>query len=175
MTTDETTATTGTAPRAAHGLDTSRHRFTADRADVDRAAVHRWLSERSYWARGRSRAVQDAAIDASLCFGVVERGSGRQLAFARVVTDGATFAWLCDVFVDEAERGSGLGTALVAGVVAHLDAMGLPRTVLATADAHGLYERFGFARAEPGKYLARLGAVPAPSTAAPGQASGDDA
>ena len=137
-------------------LDATRYRFTSDRSDVDRDTVHRWLSEESYWARGRTRAVQDAAIDASLCFGVLERTSGRQVAFARVVTDGAAFAWLCDVFVDDAVRGQGVGTALVAGVVAHLDAMALPRVVLATADAHGLYERFGFTRTEPGRYMARL-------------------
>ncbi|MBO3089716.1 GNAT family N-acetyltransferase [Cellulomonas dongxiuzhuiae] len=150
MTTDDTTR------QGTHGLDAARYRFTADRADVDRATVHRWLSERSYWARGRTADVQDAAIDASLCFGVLERASGRQVAFARVVTDGATFAWLCDVFVDDTERGHGIGTALVAGVVAHLDAAGLPRVVLATADAHGLYERFGFTATEPGRYMARL-------------------
>ncbi|SFK43947.1 GNAT family N-acetyltransferase [Cellulomonas sp. KH9] len=158
MTTDETTP----APQDAPGLDTTRYRFTSDRADVDRATVHRWLSERSYWARGRTRAVQDAAIDGSLCFGVLERASGRQVAFARVVTDGAAFAWLCDVFVDEAERGQGIGTALVAGTVAHLEAMDLPRVVLATADAHGLYQRFGFAPVEPGTYLALLRTPAAP-------------
>jgi len=137
------------------GLDTARHRFTANRADVDRATVHRWLSERSYWAHGRARAVQDAAIDGSLCFGVMERETGRQVAFARVVTDRATFAWLADVYVDEAARGQGVGTALVAGVVAHLDPLGLGRVLLATADAHGLYERFGFAPLpQPSRYLA---------------------
>jgi len=152
VTADETAQGSAQPP----GLDVSRYRFTADRADVDRPTVHRWLSERSYWARGRAADVQDAAIDASLCFGVLERASGRQAAFARVVTDGATFAWLCDVFVDETERGNGVGTALVAGVVAHLDAMGLPRAALATADAHGLYERFGFSATTPGTYMARL-------------------
>ncbi|GIG41466.1 GNAT family N-acetyltransferase [Cellulomonas phragmiteti] len=154
MTTDATTSTT--PGHGEHGLDTTRYRFSTDRDDVDRATVHRWLAERSYWARGRAREVQDAAIDGSLCFGVLERASGRQVAFARVVTDGATFAWLCDVFVDEDARGHGLGTALVAGVVADLQARGLPRVLLATADAHGLYARFGFAEVEAGKYLALL-------------------
>ena len=159
--------TDGTPPQGATGLDLDRYRFTADRADVDRAAVHGWLSERSYWARGRTRAAQDAAIDGSLCFGVVERATGRQVAFARVVTDGATFAWLCDVFVDEADRGNGVGGALVAGTVAHLEALGLPRVLLATADAHGLYERFGFAPVQPGTYLARLRDTAAPARAVP--------
>lgn len=155
MTTGETPEQAPAGP-APGGLDTDRYRFTSDRADVDRATVHRWLAERSYWAQGRTRATQDAAIDGSLCFGVLERATGRQVAFARVVTDGATFAWLCDVFVDDTERGHGLGVALVAGVVADLDARGLPRVVLATKDAHGLYERFGFTATEPGMYLARL-------------------
>lgn len=137
-------------------LDTTRYRFTADRADVDRATVHRWLAERSYWARGRTRQAQDTAIDGSTCFGILERATGRQVAFARVVTDGATFAWLADVFVDEDARGQGLGVALVTGVVAHLDALGLPRAVLATADAHGLYARFGFTPVDPGRYMLRL-------------------
>lgn len=148
-------------------MDTARFRLTSDRADVDRDTVHRWLSEQSYWARGRTRRAQDAAVDASLCFGVLERATGRQVAFARVVTDGATFAWLCDVFVDDSVRGQGVGTALVAGVVEHLDALGLPRTVLATADAHGLYERFGFATTPPGRYMARL-TEPAPAAAPEG-------
>ena len=141
--------TDGTPPPGTTGLDAARYRFTTDRADVDRAAVHRWLSERSYWARGRSRATQDAA-------------------FARVVTDGATFAWLCDVFVDEEHRGGGVGVALVAGTVAHLEALGLPRVVLATADAHGLYERFGFAPVQEGRYLALLRDPAAPPHATPG-------
>lgn len=145
-----------TSDGTTQGLDAARFRISTDTADVDRAAVHRWLSEQSYWAKGRARSVQDAAIDASLCFSALERGSDRQVGFARVVTDGATFAWLCDVFVDDSVRGHGIGTALVAAVVAHLDARGLPRVTLATSDAHGLYERFGFERTPPGMYMARL-------------------
>ena len=148
--------TTQDTPDAAPGLDATRYRFTADPADVDRATVHRRLSEHSYWAHGRARAVQDAALDGSLCFGVLERATGRQVAFARVVTDRATFAWLCDVFVEEPERGNGVGTGLVAGVVAHLEQLGLGRVLLATADAHGLYERFGFTPLpQPTRYMVR--------------------
>ena len=78
-------------------------------------------------------------------YGVYDDESGEQLAFARVVTDTVTFAWLCDVFVDEAARGRGVGTLLVAGVVADLEPLGMRRIALATADAHGLYAQFGFA------------------------------
>ena len=119
--------------------------FSADPARVDRARVHRWLSEESYWARGRTREAQDAAIDGSRVYGVYDDESGEQLAFARVVTDTVTFAWLCDVFVDEAARGHGVGKLLVAGVVADLEPLGMRRIALATADAHGLYAQFGFA------------------------------
>ena len=119
--------------------------FSADPARVDRARVHRWMSEESYWARGRTREAQDAAIDGSRVYGVYDDESGEQLAFARVVTDTVTFAWLCDVFVDEAARGRGVGKLLVAGVVADLEPLGMRRIALATADAHGLYAQFGFA------------------------------
>ena len=119
--------------------------FSADPARVDRARVHRWLSEESYWAQGRTREAQDAAIDGSRVYGVYDDESGEQLAFARVVTDTVTFAWLCDVFVDEAARGHGVGKLLVAGVVADLEPLGMRRIALATADAHGLYAQFGFA------------------------------
>lgn len=119
--------------------------FSADPARVDRARVHRWLSEESYWARGRTREAQDAAIDGSRVYGVYDDESGEQLAFARVVTDTVTFAWLCDVFVDAAARGRGVGKLLVAGVVADLEPLGMRRIALATADAHGLYAQFGFA------------------------------
>lgn len=119
--------------------------FSADPTRVDRARVHRWISEQSYWAKGRTREAQDAAIDGSRVYGVYDDESGEQLAFARVVTDAVTFAWLCDVFVDEAARGRGIGKLLVAGVVADLEPLGMRRIALATADAHGLYAQFGFA------------------------------
>jgi len=123
---------------------------------LDRELVHRWLSELSYWAKGRSREKQDAAIDASRNYGVYDEADGTQLAYARVVTDGATFAWLCDVFVSPEARGTGIGKLLMSGVVADLDALGLRRTLLATADAHGLYEQYGFTGlAEPQKYMVR--------------------
>jgi GNAT superfamily N-acetyltransferase len=131
--------------------------FAADAGLVDRPAVHEWLSERAYWAKGRPRAVQDAAIDASRNYGIYVEGSGAQVAYARVVTDGATFAWLCDVFVHESVRGQGLGKRLMAGVVADLEPLGLSRILLATHDAHELYAQFGFAALEePARWMARV-------------------
>jgi GNAT superfamily N-acetyltransferase len=119
--------------------------FSNDPALIDRALVHRWLSEESYWAQGRPRRVQDAAIDASRNYGVYRGDTGAQIAYARVVTDGVTFAWLCDVFVAADERGHGIGRMLVRGVTEELAPLGLRRIMLATADAHGLYAAYGFA------------------------------
>lgn len=113
-----------------------------DPALLDRALIHRFLAQRSYWAQGVPRDVVERAIDHSLSFGIYE--TGRQLGFARVVTDSATFAWLADVFIVEEERRRGLGQQLVAAVLAHPRLQGLRRFMLGTLDAHGLYERFGF-------------------------------
>ncbi|MBM7168277.1 GNAT family N-acetyltransferase [Streptomyces sp. G44] len=131
------------------------YEISADPARIDAARVHRWLSTDAYWALGRSRAKQDAAIAGSLNFGAYEGSSGEQVAYARVVTDRATFAWLCDVYVAPAARGNGLGTALVDAVRAHLEPFGLRRVLLATADAHGVYEKAGFKPlADPGQWMA---------------------
>jgi GNAT superfamily N-acetyltransferase len=92
------------------------------------------------------------SLDNSLCFGLYERG--RQVGFARVVTDRATFAWLCDVFVLEAYRGRGLSKWLIGCVMSHPDLRGLRRLLLGTRDAHGLYERFGFTLlADPARFM----------------------
>jgi GNAT superfamily N-acetyltransferase len=129
------------------------YRFSSDPADLDRERVHRWLSEDAYWALGRSRAFQDAAIDGSRNFAVVEVDSSVQVAYARVVTDGVAFAWLCDVYVDPAHRGAGIGVGLVEGVLAAVPAR---RWVLRTGDAHALYERFGFERiTDPETWMVR--------------------
>ena len=137
--------------------------FSADPARLDRTRIHAWLAEESYWAEGRPRATQDAAIDASMNFGIYDVGTGAQLAYARVVTDGVTFAWLCDVFVAREARGRGVGVALIDGVMAALEPLGLKRILLATGDAHGLYEKFGFLPLErPQDFMARIGPSPTP-------------
>ncbi|MEV4774784.1 GNAT family N-acetyltransferase [Microbacterium sp. LWO13-1.2] len=131
----------------------SSYTFSNDTSRIDRERVHAWLSEQSYWAAGRAREVQDAAIDGSRNYGIWNT-SGEQVAYARVVTDAVTFAWLCDVFVAEEARGSGIGKMLIENVIADLQPLGLTRVLLATADAHGLYAQYGFAPAEdPNRYM----------------------
>ncbi|MEV0189980.1 GNAT family N-acetyltransferase [Kitasatospora purpeofusca] len=130
------------------------YEISTDPARLDAALIHRWLSEDAYWALGRSREKQDLAIAGSLNFGVYERASGTQLGYARVVTDRATFAWLCDVYIAPAARGRGLGTALAAAVRDHLAPYGLRRLLLATADAHEVYAKVGFEpMAKPEKWM----------------------
>ncbi|MEO3923861.1 GNAT family N-acetyltransferase [Micromonosporaceae bacterium B7E4] len=112
------------------------------RVEVDR--VHRWLATDAYWALGRPREVLLRAIDGSTVYGVYAPGDGRQVAFARVVTDGATFGWLCDVYVDPAARGRGLARWIVRTVREDLHRLGVRRILLATWDAHGVYAEVGF-------------------------------
>lgn len=131
------------------------YEISTDPARIDPALVHRWLSEDAYWALGRAREVQDRAIASSVNFGVYATGSGAQVGYARVVTDLATFAWLCDVYVAREARGLGLGTALAGAVRDHLTSHGVRRTLLATADAHGVYAKVGFVPLEaPEKWMA---------------------
>jgi GNAT superfamily N-acetyltransferase len=120
------------------------YEFSADTARVDVDRVHRWLSTDAYWAVGRSREKHEQAMAGSLNFGVYERTSGEQVAYARVVTDQALFAWLADVYVDPKVRGTGVGTAFVCRIRDHLKPYGLRRMLLATEDAHGVYEKAGF-------------------------------
>lgn len=134
-----------------------RHHVSTSTGRLDRKLVHYWLSELSYWAQGRSRQTQDVAIDASRNYGLYDNETSEQVAYGRVVTDGVTFAWLCDVFVDPAARGQGLGKMLAAAVIDDLEPLGLKRILLSTGDAHGLYAQFGFAPLqEPTKMMARI-------------------
>jgi GNAT superfamily N-acetyltransferase len=134
--------------------------FSADPSRLDRDRVHAWLTEESYWATGRTHESQDAAIDGSRNYGVYDTVTGEQLAYARVITDGVTFAWLCDVFVASEARGRGVGVALIEGVIDELAPLELKRIALTTADAHGLYERFGFRPLDqPEQWMARTGAA----------------
>ena len=110
------------------------------RLDVD--AVHAFLS-RSFWAEGISRELVARSMANSLCFGLFD--DTRQIGLARVVTDRATYAYLCDVYVLESHRGRGLGKWLIEVVMAHADLQGLRRFQLVTRDAHALYGRHGFA------------------------------
>jgi GNAT superfamily N-acetyltransferase len=127
--------------------------ISTDKNKLDVEVIYDYLSRRSYWARGRSLAIVQASIEHSLCFGLY-RGE-QQAGFARVVTDCATFGWLCDVFVLEDYRGLGLGKWLIECTVAHPDVRDLPLLILATRDAHDLYRHYGQfeALANPEKWM----------------------
>jgi GNAT superfamily N-acetyltransferase len=126
--------------------------ISTDPALLDVPLIHEFLANRSYWATGRPLEVVRRSLDHSLGFGLYD--GSRQVGFARVVTDRATFAWLCDVFVLEEYRGRGLAKWLVGCVVAHPELQGLRRFLLGTRDAHGLYERYGFTPlADPSRFL----------------------
>jgi GNAT superfamily N-acetyltransferase len=124
-----------------------------DRLDLD--VIHGFLSQ-AYWSRGIPRETVQRAITGSLCFGGYLDGVG-QVAFARVVTDGATFAYLADVFVPEDQRGKGYSKQLMQAILAHPQLQGLRRFMLATWDAHGLYAQFGFQpTARPDRLMEKL-------------------
>jgi len=119
------------------------YEISTDPARLDLGLVHHWLSTDAYWARGRSRDVVETSVRNSLNFGVYGP-AGRQVGYARVVTDRATFAWLCDVYIAREHRGRGLGRRLVAAVRDRLAPYALQRVLLATDDAHELYAGAGF-------------------------------
>ena len=123
-----------------------------ERLDFD--LIHRFLSEESYWARGRSMEMVRKAIENSLNFGVYL--DVQQIGFARVVTDRTTFAWLADVFIVTGHRGHGYSKMLVRSIMEHPELQGLRRWFLATRDAHGLYARFGFTAVPPDRFMERL-------------------
>lgn len=129
--------------------------ISTDKSLLDRDMIHIFLSQRSYWAKGRERKKVERAIEHSLCFGVYNENS--QVGFARVVSDLTTFAWLCDVFILEEERGKGLGKWLVESILTHPELQGLKTFMLATRDAHGLYRSYGDFEplSEPEKWMAR--------------------
>jgi len=123
-------------------LDTG-YEISTDPSRLDFKAIHAYLT-RSYWSPGIPLATVEKAARNSLCFGVYEAATGAQVGFARVVTDHATFAYLCDVYVLEDHRGHGLGKRMMREVMAHPALTGARRIMLATRDAHGLYGLSGF-------------------------------
>ena len=116
--------------------------FSDDKNLVDVQAVHQYLSEESYWAKNIPFETVKRSIENSLCFGIYK--DGEQAGFSRWVTDKATFAYLCDVYVKTEFRGLGLSKKLMSLMMFHPDLQGLRRYHLVTLDAHGLYEQFGF-------------------------------
>ncbi len=123
------------------------------RLDLD--VVHRFLSEQAYWARGVSRAVVERSVRESWCVGAY--AGPAQVGFARLVSDRATYAWLCDVFVLPEHRGAGTGSALVQAALDRAAADGVRRVLLATADAHELYRRHGFGEPRAGLFMELTG------------------
>ena len=141
-------------------MEVSRGEFviSTDRSRLDIPAIQRFLVEDSYWARERTLEQTRTAIENSICFGIYQ--ADRQVGFARVVSDQATFAYLGDVFILEEVRGLGLSKWLMETIIAHPDLQGLRRWVLATRDAHTLYEKFGFhALVHPDRWME----LPAPN------------
>lgn len=116
--------------------------ISTDNARLDLSVVHDYLSNESYWATGRSIETIKRSIEHSLSFGVYK--GHKQVGFARVVTDYATFAWVADVFILDSFRGQGLGTWLMEVIISHPDLQGFRRWTLSTKDAHELYRKFGF-------------------------------
>jgi GNAT superfamily N-acetyltransferase len=123
-----------------------------ERLDID--AIHDMLT-RAYWAKGRTREIIARSVRNSLVFGIYD--GPRQIGLARIVSDYATFAWLCDVFIHEDYRGKGIGKWLMETILGHPDMQGLRRFLLATRDAHGLYAQFGFETlTAPEKWMEKL-------------------
>lgn len=123
-----------------------------DKADLDIELVYTFLSQETPWAKGMPRETFERAIAGSMCFGGYI--DGRQIAFARLITDEATFAYLCDVFVLPDYRGQGHASALMKHVFASPSLQGLRRIVLVTTDAHRVYEPHGFTGlATPERYM----------------------
>ncbi len=116
--------------------------ISADPARLDTLAIHGYL-QRSYWSEGIPFEIVDRAVKASLCIGAYDQ-SGKQVGLVRLISDYATFCYVCDVYVLESHRGRGLSKAMMAMAFQHPKLQGLRRWGLVTLDAHGLYRQFGF-------------------------------
>lgn len=126
--------------------------ITTDQNKFDFNAIHNYLSTESYWAQNIPFHTVKKSVEGALCFGVFHEN--KQIGFARVITDGAVFAYLADVFILKPYRGKGLSKFLMRTILAHPDLQGLRRILLATNDAHGLYRQFGFVEIpNPEKYM----------------------
>ena len=137
-----------------HELSHAGYLISDDPARIDVDAIHAFLS-RSYWAEGIPREVVARAVTNSLCLGVYT-AAGAQVGLVRIITDYATFAYLCDVYVLEEHRGHGLSKAAMDLLISHPKLQGLRRLQLITNDAHGLYARYGFKVVEhPERHMER--------------------
>lgn len=121
--------------------------ISTDKNKLDLQVIHDFLSNRSYWAKGRSFDTVKRSVDNSLCFGMYD-DADKLIGFARVVSDFAVFAYIMDVFILEDHRNKGLGKKLMDYIMKYPDLQGLQRIMLATSDAHALYEKYGFRMTE---------------------------
>lgn len=136
-------------------MSTSFLEITTDKKRIDVDFVFEYLNGTSYWAKGIPRDVLEKSIEHSLCFSVC--AENQQVGFARVITDFATFAYLCDVFIDPKHRGKAYSKELMKYILAHPDLQIIRFWSLMTGDAHGLYQQFGFtAPSNPEKVMERL-------------------
>lgn len=131
--------------------------FSDDPQKIDAIAIHKYLSNESYWAKNIPLAIVQRSISNSLCFGIYK--DKVQIGFARWITDKATFGYLADVYIDEVHRGLGLSKKLMSLMLFHPDLQGLRRYMLGTLDAHGLYAQFGF---KPEEHPERLMTIVVP-------------
>lgn len=126
--------------------------ITTDYDAFNAPKVHHWLAVESYWAKGRAFDVMEKAFKNSLAFGLFHSG-GEQIGVGRYVTDRTTIAYMCDVYIDKAFQGQGLGHWFIEESLKHPDLQGLLRMMLATSDQHSLYEKFGFSLVTDSKVL----------------------
>jgi GNAT superfamily N-acetyltransferase len=138
--------------------------ITSDPSRLDLDVIHGFLSRSSYWAAGIPRELVARALRHSTCFGAFDGNA--QVGFARVISDHATFAYVCDVFVLESHRGRGVGKQLMAAIKSHPDLQGLRRWVLFTRDAHELYRQFGFSEGRHADRLMEIQSGPYPAAPA---------
>ena len=123
--------------------------ISTDKKKLDIHCIHHYLSTESYWAKNIPLGIVQKSIEGSVCFGLYKKTNdpsspNRQIGFARVITDNATFGYLADVFILPSDQGKGLGKYLVETIMNHPDLQDFRRWMLATRDAHSLYARFGF-------------------------------
>lgn len=133
---------------------TDNYAISTDKSLLDLGVIHQFLSQESYWAKNIPLELVQKSIETSLCFGVYD--NGRQVGYARIVTDYTTVAYLSDVFIVKEHQGRGLSKKLVQFIIDYPELQGLRRWILVTQDAHTLYEQFGFANPDdPKLYMQR--------------------
>jgi GNAT superfamily N-acetyltransferase len=133
--------------------------ISTDKSKIDINLVYNYLNQESYWAKNVSMDIVARAIENSFCFGVYKKENDatiKQIGFARVITDKATFGYLADVFILEAYRGRGLSKWLMEEIMGHAELQGFRGWMLGTKDAHGLYEKFGFKKLQNSERIMRL-------------------